>query len=48
MVYRSYDCLTTVSHIYIPYHHRLGDFSAVAVERLHLRWEGPEEFDRAV
>ena len=42
MVYGSHDSLTTVSHIDISYHHRLGDFSTVTVERFHLRHESSQ------
>jgi hypothetical protein len=40
MVYRSYNCLTTVCDIYISYDHRLRDHSAVAVESFQLRYGG--------
>ena len=42
MVYGPRDGLTAVSNIYISYYHWLGDFSAVTVERFHLRRESSQ------
>ena len=42
MDYGSHDSLTTVNNIYISYHHRLDDSSAVPLERFHLRHESSQ------